>query len=97
MTIERKAALSLYVADGGVSKQSSRSSMDCSMFCRLSIHFAHQILQIACTSFRRHLLMRIPRSILPGYLGRLFTRISDNLELQLRDLHIRFQELGTWL
>eukprot|EP00435_Cladocopium_sp_Y103_P072369 s113_g40.t1 len=27
-----------------------------------------------------------------GYLGRLVTRISDNLELQLRDLHIRFQD-----
>ena len=27
-----------------------------------------------------------------GYLERLVTRISDNLELQLRDLHIRFQE-----
>ena len=27
-----------------------------------------------------------------GYLERLVTRVSDNLELQLRDLHIRFQE-----
>ena len=30
-------------------------------------------------------------TVCAGYLGRLVTRISDNLELQLRDLHIRFQ------